>query len=144
MDKLDIKPGQTWIRRDGGKARIYATDGAGDFQIHGACEIEGGWEVNSWRLDGAYFKKGVENNFDLIRLYDWREELAPIWAVLDPRFSCFAMDEDRRWFLYENEPIRCDKRYMLSRGFFERIDNLFAMPTPDCPWYETLTMRPEA
>ena len=144
MNELDIKPGQVWVRRDGGKVRIYATDGAGPYPIHGAFETKSGWRIAFWSLHGGYLHSSLERSFDLIRLYNWREELAPIWAALHPRFKCFAMDDDGEWFLYEHKPTRERKRYALSTGECWLINHLFNMPTPDCPWYETLTMRPEA
>ena len=141
---LDIKPGQKWVLRDGGKARIYATDGRRDYVIHGAYETEDGWLVASWRTDGAYDACVRENDRDLIRLYDWREELAPIWAVLNKKYTHIAMDAGREWFCYERAPKCMTRCYCGNGSVFVRMDPLFNMPDPDCDWTETLTMRPEA
>lgn len=143
MNELDIKPGQTWLRRDGGKARIYATDGMGLYSIHGATKVEGGWKLMSWDASGSFYPIEPDFDYDLIRLYDWREGLKPIWTVLNPRFICLAMDENQEWYCYEDKPSRNEGSY-LATIHCKRMDELFEMPTPDCPWYETLTMRPEA
>ena len=144
-NKLDIKPGQVWVRRDGGKARIYATDGEQHSPVHGAYETKSGWEIAFWNLNGTYLHGSLEHSFDLIRLYDWREELAPIWAVLDPVFTCIAMDKSGSWFCYESRPARGTAIHnTIGMDRCERMDNIFTMPDPDCPWSETLTMRPEA
>ena len=38
--------------RDGMPVRIYATDGAGDFPIHGAFQENGHWFPEKWTVDG--------------------------------------------------------------------------------------------
>lgn len=83
----------------------------------------------------------MNNELD-IRLYDWRDELAPIWAALKPEFKWVAMDKDGTWYLYRDQP-KPDRDVWVLGGLGPAID-ILTMPTPDCPWHETLTMRPEA
>ena len=140
-NELDIKPGQVWVRRDGGQARIYAIDGMGLYSIQGASKVKDGWRSTSWDASGNFYP--IETDFDLIRLYDWRDELAPIWAVLDPRFAYCAMESDREWWCFERrikEYTPIDGKWYMG-GARRRMD-FIKMPNPDCPWHETLTMRP--
>ena len=140
MDKIDPKPGEIWLRRDGGKARIYALDGAGEFPIHGATEHEDGWHLDSWTSKGSFWLN-EESDFDLIQKYDWREELKPIWAVLKPEYRWIAMDADQSWYAFMKTPVECETEWD-TRGRYTSFGE-FTLPTPNCPWYETLTERPE-
>lgn len=92
---LDIKPGETWLRRDGGKK------------------------------------------------YDWREELAPIWAVLKPEYNAIAMDKDGTWYAYDTiEAVAADGSWRAyEHAQFTPLKALI-LPVPDCAWTETWTMRP--
>ena len=57
---LTITPGKFYRTRDGNKAGIYATDGGGDYPVHG--HVEG--TVRSWAAEGRY---GVgDNPLDLV------------------------------------------------------------------------------
>ena len=38
--------------RGGNKVRIYAKDGGGEFPIHGAVFLSGGWHVQTWTANG--------------------------------------------------------------------------------------------
>jgi hypothetical protein len=143
MDKIDPKPGEIWLRRDGGKARIYATNCSDTYPIHGATESDGQWFVNVWTANGSYSASERNAAYDLIRRYDWREELKPIWAVLKPEYRWMAMDTCGIWYVYSSKPrIEPDKYYWEADLEYEGTHEL-SMPTPNCPWYETLTERPE-
>lgn len=142
MYKIDPKPGEIWICRDGEKARIYAVDGRHDSPIHGAVRTDCGWDPLTWLKNGRVSEYGP-NGFDLIQKYDWREELKPIWAVLKPEFRWVAMDKGGVWYVYDNKPrVESDEEYWDVASEFEGLHAL-SMPTPDCPWYKTLTKRPE-
>ena len=148
MTDLDPKPGETWLRRDGGKARIYATDGRGPHPIHGSAENPDGWAISIWGRDGSIWGRdgnaggARQHPHDLIRRYDWRDELAPIWAVLKPEYRWMAMDEDGEWWAYRKEAP--DMNHDTWGGDGERLDPaLLSLPTPDCDWSETCVERPE-
>ena len=52
---LDLsKPLQT---RDGREARIYASDGGGEFPVHGAVKNFEVWRGASWTIAGKYFDR---------------------------------------------------------------------------------------
>ena len=147
MDELDKapinhKPGERWLTRGGRIARLYADDGTEPFVLHGAVGDKDGWTADTWTRDGGAGRFPA-SDLDLIRRYDWREELAPIWAVLKPEYRWIAMDRNVLWEAYMAVPERCsDDCYRSTDGVWVRL-NAFVMPTPGCPWYETLTERPE-
>ncbi len=58
-----IGPAKT---RDGREARIYATDGEGDFPIHGATLNSGGWCADCWMIDGHVLGRSVTSPGDLL------------------------------------------------------------------------------
>ena len=144
MTDLDIKPGETWLRRDGGKARIYATDGGAPCPIHGAVECDGEWWFETWTKKGTVFESNGHSR-DLIRRIDWRDDLAPIWAVLRPEYRWLAMDADGDdpWMAFttgpRDKPETADAIW-LGTGVRLRA---VKMPTPYCDWTETCTERPE-
>lgn len=54
--------------RDGREVRIYATDGAGKYPVHGAVTSFGaGWEIFTWTKEGRE-DVGLKNNSDLIEV----------------------------------------------------------------------------
>lgn len=52
--------------RDGREVRIYATDGGGDFPVHGAAREYSGWCECSWCQNGRYFVDGDLSADDII------------------------------------------------------------------------------
>ena len=58
------KPLQT---RDGQQIRIYATDGSGDYPLHGAFLRKDGWNKESWTVEGKYVV-GEDNEWDIINV----------------------------------------------------------------------------
>lgn len=141
MTKIDAKPGDVWVTRAGGRMRVYATDGSIEYPIHGAYETPKGWISSTWTADGRYLDFKDESGYDLIRKYDWRAELAPIWAVLKPEYRWVAMDENGGWYAYIEKPNQMPFQWRaVSHG--PPLSG-FLLPTPDCDWTETLTERPE-
>ena len=53
--------------RDGREVRIYATDGADKYPVHGSIKYETGWELFTWQLDGMRIP-GREGGGDLIEV----------------------------------------------------------------------------
>jgi len=56
--------------RDGRKVRIYASDGAGIYPIHGAIFDDdlGGWSFESWEADGKYWDSTEGELWDLVNV----------------------------------------------------------------------------
>ncbi|MFA6134687.1 MAG: hypothetical protein WC869_11795 [Phycisphaerae bacterium] len=49
-----FKAGETYRTRDGREARVYATDGADNYSIHGAMRLEQGWASMTWTAAGVH------------------------------------------------------------------------------------------
>lgn len=63
---IDIN--KQYTTRRGREVRIYATDGGGDYPVHGAIkQSDGTWEVDSWTNDGLYIKDDTRSE-DLIEV----------------------------------------------------------------------------
>ena len=142
MNDIGIKAGEIWLVRRGYKAGIDGTDGAGNYPVRGWVEYPDGKHAWQWARNGRCVSKHALN--DLVRRYDWRAELAPIWAVLDPKYRWLAQDDDRRWWwwCYVNKPIKSGSRWKCDEGALTPLDHL-VFPVPPCPWYETLAERPD-
>jgi len=72
-----IKPGRRYRQRNGNIMRCYATDGGGEFPIHGAewvddkrtARIEFGmiWDKpEAWRVNGIYAQGGEPCGLDIV------------------------------------------------------------------------------
>ena len=66
-EQLDFTKPETLQTRDGRKVRIYATDGDGEFNIHGAIQCGARWKLCSWTFLGYRLSSGNgENENDII------------------------------------------------------------------------------
>jgi hypothetical protein len=142
MDKIDAKPGEIWVTRCGQEARIYATDGKGEYTIHGALLYGDEWQPFTWRENGTLlYDKASEH--DIVRKHDWREELAPIWAVLKPEYKAIAMSQGGVWKAYTTKEVKPGSNGVWTKkyGYWASLECL-NLPTPDCDWKDTLTVRP--
>jgi len=63
---IDIN--KTYRTRCGHQVRIYATDGAGCYPIHGAYCEDGEWIVATWAIEGQNSLRNKETQFDLIEV----------------------------------------------------------------------------
>jgi hypothetical protein len=59
--------GEEYETECGFKVRIYATDGAGKYPIHGAFCKHGEWRSQDWTEDGRYSDTGGESGIDIKR-----------------------------------------------------------------------------
>lgn len=62
-----IDKSKTYRTRDGREVRIYATDGAGVYCIHGAIKNNGEWEYMRWTNNGT-FGGNIPFDSDLIEV----------------------------------------------------------------------------
>jgi len=62
-----IDKDKRYTTRDGREVRIYATDGAGEYQVHGAILKDGSWFMYSWPANGMD-AIGSISNADLIEV----------------------------------------------------------------------------
>lgn len=146
---IGAKAGETWVIRDGKKAVIDSTNGRPPFTLVGRILCPR-WELAwSWTANGHSNPNTlpVRRGFDsaaLVSRYDWRAELAPVWAALKPKYRWLARDGDERWWGYPRKPITgtCD-RWTNGAGSTAVLLSHLVFPVPPCPWYETLTERPD-
>jgi len=71
---MKIEAGKQYRTRSGDLVRIYATDGAGLYSVHGALFDGDGWEPDHWTLQGGYGPKGGTSVLDITR----EEAVAPL------------------------------------------------------------------
>lgn len=63
--RAQVWEGVTCATRGGFRAKIYATGQGGDWPIHGAVKVAGGWRVAAWQADGRQYPGGAISLFDL-------------------------------------------------------------------------------
>lgn len=56
MSEMKVEMGRTYRTRDGREVRIYAVDGLGNREVHGAIYTpKDGWEHRAWFPDGMMY-----------------------------------------------------------------------------------------
>ena len=66
--------------RDGREVRIYAVDGRGEFQIHGAIKTDVGWGCSEWKLNGqSYANRSGPNDLIEVRPRHKRTVWVTVW-----------------------------------------------------------------
>ncbi len=66
MDKISKE--KQYTTRDGREVRIYATDGVGEYPVHGALKRSDGWVSATWGSRGHVLKPYRESPEDLIEV----------------------------------------------------------------------------
>lgn len=113
--KVKIEVGKFYISRDGKKVRIYATDGKGDYPVHGAFYSNGGWDSLELTKYGRYYSNGEINSSDIVR--EWVEPLKFDWECLPAWIDRYiAMDKNGKWFAYDKAPRNPDRDYWVMSG----------------------------
>ena len=72
---IDIN--KKYTTTEGKEVRIYATDGAGDYPIHGAVLDTTQWVLTKWRGDGRYASS--PHLHDLVEVWAPKDK-EPIWC----------------------------------------------------------------
>lgn len=83
-----IDKSKEYTTRSGKPVRIYATDGGGEYTVHGAVwnEDEGLWEPNSWTAGGRFWARLEDHPLNLIEKP--RTVTHKLWVnVYEDRFS---------------------------------------------------------
>ena len=76
-----IDKDRTYRTRDGREVRIYATDGRGEFQIHGAIKTDIGWSCSEWKLNGqSYVNRSGPNDLIEVRPRHKRTVWLTVWS----------------------------------------------------------------
>lgn len=102
---MKIEAGKFYKTRYGMKVRVYATDGAHTFPIHGAVYLkyEDKWESHIWKESGA-FDGETPNDYDIVSEWD-DDHPAENWPVDAKIFVREDKDENwkpRHFAKYEN------------------------------------------
>jgi len=63
-----ISKDKQYVTRGGLEVRIYATDGLGEYPVHGAYWVHGNWVNTSWTLDGLYSSDLSSSKMDLVEV----------------------------------------------------------------------------
>jgi hypothetical protein len=122
--------------------RIYATDGGGNWPIHGAFWVKSfGWICATWTEEGSIETSKIPSSYDL-DLHDWRDEIP--WSYLRDEIQWVARQESGRWIGFVNKPNRGEKRWLVSVGCDRKVDlEPVKMPTGPADWREAIAKRPE-
>lgn len=80
---MNIDITKKYTTRGGLPVRIYAVDGEGQYQVHGAIQQKDGWQGETWTIDGAFTLGSGSRARDLTPARAWRA-----WKLGDemPRF----------------------------------------------------------
>ena len=62
-----IDKNKQYTTRCGLPFRLYATDGGGDYPVHGAVLKDDKWNIDCWTCDGMFIQSS-EHSFDLIEV----------------------------------------------------------------------------
>ena len=92
--------------RDGREVRIYATDGRGEFQIHGAIKTDIGWSCSEWKLNGQSYANRSGPN-DLIEVRPRHKRT--VWVTVYPMNRYQISDENIQCDIYPPKRIACIK-----------------------------------
>lgn len=72
---MKIEINKKYKTRDGGKARIYITNGKEPYPVHGAYSDpqKEEWIMNTWTLQGFNDKDGTQTDLDLIEVKEKKQ-----------------------------------------------------------------------
>ena len=92
---IDIN--KTYRTMDGREVRIYATDGVGDYPIHGAMLCDKGWHGEYWTAQGETYS-GRSHLHDLVEVKPRIQRELWINVYPDPkRVWAYHTKEDADW-----------------------------------------------
>ena len=91
-----IDKSKTYKTRDGREVRIYATDGANPYPVHGAYLDDGEWKGSAWTLGGSYNVIGAEtciHNLIEVKPRIKREVWVNVYDVVDRACRMYSSKE---------------------------------------------------
>lgn len=89
MLKAPVSIDKQYKTRDGREVRIYATDGGGNFPVHGAIRKGDGWAACTWTADGRCYDSGEISDMDLVEVKPRHKRT--VWLnVYPPKYPTFA------------------------------------------------------
>lgn len=135
---MKIEPNKFYKTRNGHKARIYTTDGYGDYPIHGAVLMDNGWRLVMWTSDGCnYINSSLKATTDIIS--EWQDIPIVNWAAMPAWCNYVAMDADGVWGIYTDKPITIDC-YWSSKNRWSIPEEYYPIFTGN--WKDSLAKRP--
>ena len=103
-----ISKNKTYRTRDGREVRIYATDGRGDYPVHGAIKTITGWESHIWFKCGkSIFQDETERSGDLIEVKPRIRRT--VWLNMYPHTIKVAGTKENADLKSNNDRIACVK-----------------------------------
>lgn len=136
---MKIELNKFYRTRNGHKARIYTTDGYGDYPIHGAVLMDNGWRLAMWSSGGNSYANGArQDTFDLISA--WTDTSSVNWAAMPAWCNYVAMDENGHWYAHEIEPT-INYTWWESDGLSVFIPKEYH-PIFTANWKDSLAKRP--
>jgi len=107
--------------RGGQEVRVYASDGAMPYCIHGAIKRSEGWVPVSWNNEGSYSNRGIEAD-DLIP--EWVPKPGePVWVFTNqgdyaiPRIVKTVFEDKRTVALYSYNSFRESDNWSLTHVY---------------------------
>ena len=92
--KNKIETTKKYTAYDGREVRVYATDGAGSYPVHGAVKQENGeWYPLKWTEDGRYLADGSEDIKDLIEVVE--QKILKGWINIYPNNQIWSILESK-------------------------------------------------
>lgn len=139
-------PGAIVRLRDGGKARIYATDGAGGYPIHGAAWIGTRWVLREWTREGFTLPDAPHCPSSIVGPWIDEPDASKLWPQLPPWIEWLAKDRAGTWYGYECKPLLGGEG---SPYFHSPIGTNLVVPSRYAPtftgdWSLSLCRRPKA
>lgn len=135
---MTIEPNKFYRTRDGDKIRVYATDGFGDFRIHGAVHRYNGWQPSFWTITGGYLRD-MDSGNDIIS--EWVDAPEIDWPSMPAWFTHVARDRVGSWYGYDQKPSIRTGSWETSDYIAYRIRSDY-YPKFSGDWKESLCERP--
>lgn len=140
-----IYPGAECEMRDGGKYRVYSTDGGPRRNvIHGAYETEASGWMPSCRFSSGAVNKDQSDAGDLIGPWrPWKSQIPPAEVFAD-WVKWVAMDKGGLWRAYQEEPRSSERAVAWHARLCSQIDMISSairMPTVPADQWRTTKIR---
>lgn len=136
---MKIEAGKFYRTRDGHRARVYAVDGRDPYPAHGAIFFDGaGWIGNTWTIEGSVSVALHPRCYDLIS--EWVDKPVVDWSKMAAWHRWVAMDSDKRWYAFADEPRICDVAWHAATNS-NSIPTAY-YPTFSGDWKDSLVERP--
>lgn len=141
-----MKPEEATQTKDGKPVRIYATDGGGEYPVHGAIwnyEFSQ-WVLLQWSLNGVFISRDGEKLPPLdLDLTDWKDEIP--WECIKKEIKYVAKWKNGGWLGFRRMPTLSIEGTSWVCDLNSSCYSLSAVKMPEGPkdWTQALAKRPE-